>query len=91
MKDQPGLFTNLPWLLNDENTLEDETKREWNSQPGRSNPEGVYAYSVIPRRHAPRQFMGGRVCSAVPGHAVQLQIDNFVSYSLYYLTTQIER
>ena len=28
MKDQPGLSTNLPWLLKDENTLEDETKRE---------------------------------------------------------------
>ena len=28
MKDQSGLSTNLPWLLKDENTLEDETKRE---------------------------------------------------------------
>ena len=28
MNDQPGLSTNLPWLLNDENTLEDESESE---------------------------------------------------------------
>ena len=91
MKDQPGLSTNLPWLLKDENTLEDETKRvkqaAWQVKPGRCVRIQSHSPDVTP----PGNSWEGRVCSAVPGHAVQLQIDNFISYSLYHLTTQIAR
>ena len=43
MNEQPGLSTNLPWLLKDENTLEDESE----SEPRQIKPwswEGVHAY-----------------------------------------------
>ena len=59
MNDQPGyiLSTNLPWLLNDENSLEDESESETRHAGQTLVIGGRHAYSLIPRRHAPRQLM----------------------------------
>ena len=69
MKGQPGLSINLPWLLKDENTLEDETKRESETGSLAGQTRKVCTHTVsFPDVTPPRQFMGGRMV-VVPGHA----------------------